>query len=125
MFHDHCFQRAVAAAFADPEEGTVDGRRAVEPCGRAVGNNLIEVVVAVPFEHFGRYTRIVGQTVHDALYRAGQCRAGIGYAVAHRVARTDFDGDAVFFGQVLKSFREGNHKTVEVRAGNIFKVAAG
>ena len=65
------------------------------------------------------------QTVHDARNRTGKSRPGVGNAVAHRVARTDLDRNAVFLGQMLERFRKRYNKTVEVRTGNVLEMAAG
>ena len=65
------------------------------------------------------------KTVYNALYTARQSCAGVGYAVAQRVAGAYFYRDAAFTGELHKLACEGNDKAVEVCARDVFKVTAG
>ena len=125
VFHDHGFQRAVAGAFADAQQGAVDAGAAVQPGGGGIGDHLIEVVVAVPFQHGGGDAGVVHETVHDAGDGAGEGCPCIGDAVAHGIAGTDLHGDAALFAELVQLFRKGKHKAVEVGTGDVLEVAAG
>ena len=71
VFHQQGFQRGVARAFAKAEQRAVDRAAAVEPCGNAVDQHLVEVVVSVPFKPLTGNAGLVRKAAHNALHRAG------------------------------------------------------
>jgi len=87
--------------------------------------DLVEVVVAVPFEAVGREAEFLVKGVRELGDAARQRGAGIGDAVAHGVAETDFDGDAAFLAEFQELFGKGQAEPVNVCAGDVLKMAAG
>lgn len=122
---DQRFEGRVAGAFAKAHERAVDAAAAVQPCGHAVDEHLMEVVVPVPFEPCAGDARFVGEGADDALHGAGKRRAGEGHAVAHGVAEADLDGHGRFVGELHELAREGQAEAVDVGAGHVLEVAAG
>ena len=120
----HRFERAVARAFADAEQRTVDRARPVQPRRRRVGDHFIKIVVPVPFEKFARHFRMVMQTVYKPLHAARNARSWIGDAESHRIAHTDLDGNAALAGKFHQLVRKRHDKTVKVRARQVFEVTA-
>ncbi len=76
VLNRHGLQRTVARALADAQQAAVDAGTAVEPGGGGVGNNLVEVVVAVPFQLGGGYFREMAQAVDDAGTLRGRAAPG-------------------------------------------------
>ena len=64
---------------------------AVEPGGGAVDVDLVEVVVAVPFEPVAGHAALAVELVDQLGDAPRQLRAGIADAEAHRVAQADLD----------------------------------
>ena len=120
----HRLERAVARALADAEQRAVDRARAVQPRRGGVGDDLIEIVVPVPFEQFAGHFRMVVQAVHQPLHAARHARAGVVDAEAHRVAHADFDGDAALARELHQFVCERHDEAVEIGARQILKVAA-
>ena len=79
----------------------------------------------MPLQLRGGYLGIVPQTVDNARHTAGKRCAVIRYAKAHGVAGTNFDGDAAFLAESHQFLSKGHYKAVEVRTGDVLKVAAG
>ena len=123
IFHYHCLKRAVSGALTDAEKRAVDARGAVQPCGGGVCYDLIKIVVTVPLEHFARCSRIVHKSVYDSGNAARQRRAGVRYAVAHRVAGAYFYRNSRLLAEPVQLGCKRNYKAVEVRAGDILEVA--
>ena len=88
------FQRRVARPLAEAEQRGVGGAAAVQPGGGGVDEDLVEIVVAVPFQPVAGHAGLVDQGLDDLGDAPRQCRAGIGHAEAHRVAEADLDVDA-------------------------------
>ena len=124
VLNRHGFQRAVARAFADAQQRAVDRRAAVHPRRTRVADDLVEVVVAMPFQLFRRYARIVVQTVDDAGDGARQGSAIVMHAVAHRVAGANLNRQPGVLGQVHQFFGEGKDEAVEISTGDVLEVAA-
>ena len=124
VLHDHRFERHVSGALPDAEQRAVDRARAVEPCRGRVGDRLIKIVVAVPFEHFARHVRIMLQTVDDARHAARQRDFGIRHAVAHRIAGANPHRDARIARHLHQLVDERHDKAVKVRARNVLQMAA-
>ena len=81
--------------------------------------------MSVPFNKFaGELTEVV-DTINDTGNAAGQCSTGIGNAIAHGVAETDFYGNLILLHKVTQFLSKGNYKAVEIGSGNVFKMAAG
>lgn len=72
---DQRFEGRVAGAFAKAHERAVDAAAAIQPCGHAVDEHLMEVVVPVPFEPCAGDARFVGEGADDALHGAGEAAA--------------------------------------------------
>ena len=94
--------------------GAVDRAAAVQPSRDAVDQHLVEVVVAVPFEHVAGNVRIVLQAVDDARHAARQGDFAVRHAVAHGVAGAHLDGQSAFLGQEHQLLGKGQHEAVKV-----------
>ena len=125
VFKHHGLQRHIAGALTDAQHGTVHAAGAVQPGGGGVGNGLVEVIVAVPFQIFALHAGIVLQTVDNAGDAAGQGHLCIGDAVAHSVAGPDTDGDLGLVGKLHQLVDEGHHEAVKVRTGDVLQMASG
>ena len=117
-------ERRVARALAVAEEARVVRRAAVEPGRRRVHVDLVEVVVPVPFEQFRRIAELGAEGVHHARHRSRQNGAGIGDAVAHRVAEAHLDRDLRLDRELEQLLGEREAEAVDVGAGDVLEMAA-
>ncbi|MPM67053.1 hypothetical protein SDC9_113969 [bioreactor metagenome] len=64
------------------------------------------------------------QAVDDARYAAREARAGICHAKSKRIAAANLDRNSRFFGKPGQRMRKGHNEAIEIRAGDVFKMAA-
>ncbi len=123
VLDDQGFQRRVARPLAGAEDGGVGGAAPIEPCGRGVDQDLVEVVVPVPFELGG-----LDADLAEALNQLGnaprQRHARPGQAEAQRVAQADLDRLAVLLLDLHQLGRERQDEPVVIGPGDVFQVAA-
>ena len=123
VLDDQRLQRRVARPLAEAEDGGVGGAAAVEPRGRGVDQDLVEVVVPVPFELRGLDADLA-QALDELGNAPRQRHARPGHAEAQRVAETDLDGLAVLLLDLQQLGRERQDEPVEVRPGDVFEMAS-
>ena len=85
----------------------------------------MKVVVTVPLEQVTGNPRVLDEGPHDLVHAARQGCAGVGDPVAHGVAETDLDIDPALLAELHQLDGKGDHEPVDVRAGQVLKVAAG
>ena len=125
VLDEHAFDGGVAGALAEAEQGAVHRGAAVEPGGGAVDHDLVEVVVAVPFQQVAGDAGVVDHGPHQLGHAPGQGGAGIGHPVAHGVAQPDLDVDAALLAQLHQLDGKGHAEAVDVRPGDVLQMAAG
>ena len=125
IFHHHRLQRDVSGPLADAEERAVDAAGTVEPGRCGIGDRLVEVVMAVPFQVLAFHAGIMLQAVDDAGDAARQGDLGIRYPIAHRVAGPDAHRNPRLVRELHQLVDKRHHKAVKVRPRHIFQVAAG
>ncbi len=124
VLHDHGFQGHVAGALPDSQHGAVDSGGPIEPGRSRVGDRLVEIIVAVPFQHVRADIRIVIEAVNDAGNRSGQGRSRVRDTVTHGVTGPNFDRDASLAGQFGQLVDEGHYKAIEIRPCDILQMTA-
>lgn len=125
IFESHGFQRSIASAFSDAEQGTVHAAAAIEPCCCRIADCFIKVIVPMPFQLLRRHARMSGQAINNALYGAGIYSAGKVHSIAHGIACPDFNGNLVLVLQAHQLHTERNDKAENIRAGDVFQMAPG
>ena len=78
--------------------------------------------MAVPFQLAAWYAAVVPQAIDDAGNAARHGCAGIGYAIAQRVAGANLNGHLVLLSQLHQLAGKGDDKAVVVGPGNVLKV---
>jgi hypothetical protein len=78
----------------------------------------------MPFQKFVRNGGIFDKDSHHFIHAAWERCSGIGDTVAQCVAETDFYVNFAFFPQFHQLNGKRNTEAVNVRAGNVFKMAA-
>ena len=97
----------------------------MQPCGDGVDVNFMEIVMTMPFKLLRRDAELLVEGLREFRDAARQDGAGEREAVSHRVAEADLDRDAGLLRQLHQFFRERQDEAVDVRAGDVFKMAAG
>ena len=123
VLHDGALERRIAGALAEAHEGGVERRDAVVPGHDGVRVDLVEVVVAMPLELLAGHPQLLVERIADLRDAPRQDGAGIGEAIAHRVAETDLDGDAALLRQLHQLLRKRQAEPVDVRARDVLEVA--
>ena len=52
VLHQRALERRIARALANPQQRAVEGVAPIDPCGNAVGQHFMKIVVAVPRHSF-------------------------------------------------------------------------
>ncbi len=124
VFHEEALDRGVSGALPEAEQRAVRSRASVKPGGRGIDEDLVEVVVAVPFEQAARHSGVVDEGAHQAGNTARKRCARIRNAEAQGVAQPHLDVDPAFFAELHELDGERDAETVNVRPRDVFKVAA-
>ena len=122
VLDDHGFERSIARALAYAQQRAVHRRGTIKPGRRRVHNGLVEVVVPVPLQKLRGKTAVVAQAVDYARHAPGHRGAGVGYAIAHRVAGTYFYRDTALGHQLAYLVRKWHNKAVKIRSCDILEV---
>ncbi len=119
------FYGGVTGALAKAEQRAVRAAAPVEPGGGGVYQDLVKVVVAVPFEQVAGNAGIIDEGPHQFRNAPGQGRARIGDAEAQCVAEPDLDVNPAFLPEAHQLDGHRDAEPVDVRAGYVLEVAPG
>ena len=120
----HCFQRSIACTLSDAEQRAVHTARPVQPgCSRIV-DSLIKIIVSVEFDQFARHTCVRHQSINNARNGSRYHCPGEIHSKSHCITDTDLHRNLIFFHQLHQFNTERDHKAIDVRTGDVFKMTS-
>ncbi len=105
------------------KERAVHKSASIEPCADAIDNDFVEIIVSMPFEIFRGDPGVIDHGADDLSDRSGYCRPRIGNTKTKGIAEAYLYGDFGVFRKTHERLCKGYAEPVDIRPGNILKMA--